>query len=74
LQEALLVERLYGQSLQMPATIEGQNGAVVKQVTRVRIEGCKPALYIRSSSGRASRCFSAEAAPQIPELRPGRPA
>jgi hypothetical protein len=40
---------LCGQSLEMPATIEGQNGVVVKQDTRVRIEGCKPALYIRST-------------------------
>ncbi len=39
---------LCGQSLQLPTTIEGQNGVVVKQDTRVGIEGCKPALYIRS--------------------------
>jgi hypothetical protein len=46
---------LCGQSLQMPTTIEGQNGAVVKQDTEVTIEGCKPALYIRSTkvSGRS---------------------
>jgi hypothetical protein len=40
---------LCGQSLEMPTTIEGQNGVVRKQDTRVRIEGCKPALYIRST-------------------------
>lgn len=40
---------LCGQSLQMPATIEGQNGAVVKQTTKVKIQGCKPALYVRST-------------------------
>jgi hypothetical protein len=40
---------LCGQSLQMPATIEAQNGAVVKQTTRVTIAGCKPMLYIRST-------------------------
>jgi hypothetical protein len=31
---------LCGQSLQMPTTIEGQNGAVVKRTTKVVIEGC----------------------------------
>jgi uncharacterized repeat protein (TIGR01451 family) len=45
---------LCGQSLEMPARIEGQNGAVLEQITKVRIDGCKPALYIRSTkvSGR----------------------
>jgi uncharacterized repeat protein (TIGR01451 family) len=40
---------LCGQSLEMPATIEGQNGAVVSQTTKVSIQGCKPALYVRST-------------------------
>ena len=40
---------LCGQSLQMPARIEAQNGAVVKPVIPVKVEGCKPALYIRST-------------------------
>ena len=40
---------LCGQSLEMGTTLEGQNGAVVKQDIRVKIEGCKPALYIRST-------------------------
>jgi hypothetical protein len=40
---------LCGQSLEMPTMIEGQNGAVFKQTTKVTIEGCKPALYVRST-------------------------
>jgi hypothetical protein len=32
---------LCGQALEMPTTIEGQNGAVVKQTTKVSIQGCK---------------------------------
>jgi hypothetical protein len=40
---------LCGQSLEMPTTIEGQNGAVRNQTTKVRVAGCKPALYIRST-------------------------
>ena len=34
---------LCGQSLQMPTTIEGQNGAVVKPTIKVGITGCPPA-------------------------------
>jgi hypothetical protein len=40
---------LCGQSLEMPTMIESQNGAVFKQTTKVTIEGCKPALYVRST-------------------------
>ncbi|MHB1774213.1 MAG: hypothetical protein ACYCST_21295, partial [Acidimicrobiales bacterium] len=37
-----------GRDLLMPTMIEGQNGAVIEQTTKVEIEGCKPALRIVS--------------------------
>ncbi|MHB1538040.1 MAG: hypothetical protein ACYCUM_12725 [Solirubrobacteraceae bacterium] len=35
-----------GSDLLMPTMIEGQNGAVIDQTTKVEVEGCKPALRI----------------------------
>jgi len=32
---------LCGKTLNMPTTITGQNGAVVKQTTRIKVTGCK---------------------------------
>ena len=44
-----------GLSLPMPTTIEGQNGAQIKQSTMVAVTGCKPAINIvtkKRSSGK----------------------
>ncbi len=35
-----------GLNAAMPATIEGQNGAVIKQSTMIAVTGCKPAIKI----------------------------
>ncbi len=35
-----------GLSLAMPTTIEGQNGAQIKQSTKIAVTGCKPAIKI----------------------------
>ncbi len=46
-----------GQSLRMPTLITAQNGAVVKQTTKVTVSGCGPALYIKSKqiTGKTAR-------------------
>jgi hypothetical protein len=37
---------LCGQALQMPTTLTGQNGAVVKQSTPIAVTGCAPAIRV----------------------------
>jgi hypothetical protein len=37
---------LCGQSLQMPTTLTGQNGAVVKQSTPIAVTGCVPSIKV----------------------------
>ena len=44
---------LCGQSLAMPTTLTGQNGAVVKQNTRIAVSGCPKAKKKPKSSKRA---------------------
>jgi hypothetical protein len=39
---------LCGQTLQMPTMIEGQNGAVIKETTKIAVTGCSPAIYVVS--------------------------
>lgn len=31
----------------MPARLVGQNGMVIEQKTKIKVEGCKPAIYVR---------------------------
>jgi hypothetical protein len=40
---------LCGQKLAMPTEITGQNGAVIKQTTKIEVEGCSGALSVISS-------------------------
>lgn len=41
---------LCGQSLQMPTTLTGQNGAVLKQTTPIEVTGCAPAIRVAKST------------------------
>lgn len=42
-------------TLDMPTTITGQNGAVIKQTTKIAVEGCGSAKGTASSAARSSR-------------------
>jgi hypothetical protein len=46
------VGNLCSRSLRMPTTMEGQNGAVLEQTTRIAISGCKAKSWRKSGHGK----------------------
>ena len=41
--------------LRMPTEIEGQNGAVIRQKTKIAVEGCGPQFFVRKKHVRGSK-------------------
>jgi uncharacterized repeat protein (TIGR01451 family) len=59
---------LCGQTLNMPTAITGQNGAVVKQTTKIGVEGCKPAITVVRHSVKGKTATIAVSVPSAGKL------
>lgn len=59
---------LCARPLVMPTTITGQNGAVVKQSTRIAVSGCKPGLHVLRSKVNGSKAAIVVSVPSAGSL------
>jgi hypothetical protein len=59
---------LCGRALVMPTTLTAQNGAVLRQSTRIAVSGCKPALRVRRHAVKGARATVALSVPMAGAL------
>jgi hypothetical protein len=59
---------LCGKTLVMPTTLTGQNGAVLRQSTRIKVTGCKPAIGVVGHSVKGAHALIRVAVPSAGTL------